>query len=76
MTPPFVPSLNNDVDTRYFDSFEERYWDENHDRVEKENQEESHKRRSSSLDYHYNFAGFDWLPAPKEDPLARTLKEV
>jgi len=36
----------------------------------------SHVRRSSSVGYQYNFAGFDWQPKPAGDPFAQTLKEI
>jgi hypothetical protein len=33
-------------------------------------------RRSSSVGYQYNFAGFDWQPQTKVNPFEETLKEI
>ena len=33
-------------------------------------------RRSSSVGYQYNFAGFDWQPQPQVTPFDETIKEL
>lgn len=70
---PFKPDFKHELDTKNFDTFEEETpWL----MADRASERESHVRRSSSVGYQYNFAGFDWQPQPKITPFEETLKEI
>lgn len=73
MKPPFIPTLNHELDTCNFDTFEtEEEWVSEEKRLERK----SCELRHSSSGYHYNFAGFDWQPRPENTTFTSTLKEI